>query len=200
MLKGGVLYKLDISKAFDLVSWPFLLEVLRHLGFGPLWCNIICKMLRSSTKVLVNGEPGDLICHQRGLRQGDPPSPMVFILVMDVLNSLVVKACELGLLQPLLHRGSGQRISLYADDVVLYFRPCVTELRLIKEILRVFGVASGLVTNLSKCSMTPIHCQDLDMTMLQDTLPCNVVQFPCTYLGLLLAAKKLTRGTLLFDR
>jgi hypothetical protein len=46
---------------------------------------------------------------------------MLFILVMDVLNSMVVKACEQGLLQPLLHRGSSQRISLYADDVVLNF-------------------------------------------------------------------------------
>jgi hypothetical protein len=42
----------------------------------------------------VNGEPGDLICHQRGLRQGDPLSPMLFSIVMDVLNSLISKASE----------------------------------------------------------------------------------------------------------
>jgi hypothetical protein len=52
--------------------------------------------------VLVNGEHGDLICHQCGLKQGDPLSPMLFIMVMDVLNSLVTKASELGLLQPLM--------------------------------------------------------------------------------------------------
>jgi hypothetical protein len=64
-----VLLKLDINKAFDLVSWPFLFKVLSHLGFGPFWCNILSKLLRSSsTRVLVNGEPDDLICHQRGLR------------------------------------------------------------------------------------------------------------------------------------
>jgi exonuclease III len=94
-----VLLKLDIGKAFDSVSWPFLLEVLGHLGFGPGWCNIISKLLcSSSTRVLVNGEPGKLICHQRGLRQGDPLSPMLFILVMDVLNSLFSRASEMGLL------------------------------------------------------------------------------------------------------
>jgi hypothetical protein len=74
-----ILLKLDIGKAFDSVSWPFLLEVLRHLGFGLLWRNLIAKLLSSSsTRVLVNGEPGDFICHQQGLRQGDPLSPMLF--------------------------------------------------------------------------------------------------------------------------
>jgi hypothetical protein len=96
-----LLLKLDTSKAFDLVSWSFLMEVLQHLGFGPAWYNILSKLLRSSsTRVLVNGEPSDLICHQRGLRQGDPLSPMLFILVIDVLNPLITKASEQVLLQP----------------------------------------------------------------------------------------------------
>jgi hypothetical protein len=74
-----VLLKLDISKAFDSVSWPFLFEVLSHLGFGPFWCGILSKlMLSSSTRILVNGEPGDLIYHQCGLRLGDPFLPMLF--------------------------------------------------------------------------------------------------------------------------
>lgn len=110
---------------------------------------------------LVNGEPGELICHQRGLQQGDPLSPMLFILVMDVLNSslffandvlnsLIMKASEQGLLQPILARGGGQRILLYADEVVLFPKPCTTDLALVKEILRIFGEASGLVTNIRK--------------------------------------------------
>jgi hypothetical protein len=88
-----VLLKLDITKAFDSVSWPFLLEVLQHLGFGTRWCNLLAKLLRSSsTRVLVNGEPRELIYHQSGLRQGDPLSPMLFVCVMDVLNSIILKA------------------------------------------------------------------------------------------------------------
>lgn len=138
-----ILLKLDIGKAFDSVSWPFLLEVLTHLGFGSVWCNIISKMLlSSSTRVLVNGEPGEIIHHHRGLRQGDPLSPMLFIIVMDVLNSLVLRAQELSLLQPVLRRGNGQRISLYADDVVMFLQPSREELSVVKEILRIFGDAS----------------------------------------------------------
>jgi hypothetical protein len=66
-----ILLKLDISKAFDSVAWPFLIEVLQHLGFGQIWCDIISGLLASSsTQVLVNGIPGERIVHRRGLRQG----------------------------------------------------------------------------------------------------------------------------------
>lgn len=120
----SIFLKLDISKAFDSVSWSFLLEVLKHLGFGETWCNLLSRLLSTaSTQILVNREPGEAIRHQRGLRQGDPLSPMLFILVMDVLNSLFTKAGEVGLLQPLARGKIKQRISLYADDVALFIQP-----------------------------------------------------------------------------
>lgn len=120
----SLLLKLDISKAFYSVAWSFLSEILSHLGFGPFWCNLIsCLLSMVSTCVLVNGEPGDQIRHRRGLRQGDPLSPRLFILVMDVLNSLFTKASDLGFFHPLSRRNPGQRISLYADVVVLFIRP-----------------------------------------------------------------------------
>ena len=67
-----ILLKLDITKAFDSVSWSFLLEVLGKLGFGSRWRDILCGLLvSSSTQVLLNGTPRDFIQHRRGLRQGD---------------------------------------------------------------------------------------------------------------------------------
>jgi hypothetical protein len=115
--------KLDISKAFDTISWPFLFEVLSHVGFGLRWCKLVGNILSSaSTRIILNGQLGDQIRHRRGLRQGDPLSPMPFVLTMDVLNSLFCKAGELGLLPPLAQRNHGQRVSLYMDDVALFIK------------------------------------------------------------------------------
>lgn len=73
-----VMFKLDITKVFDSVSWLFMLEILTHLGFGSRWRMMLCNMLSSSsTRVLLNGVSGDYIQHRRGLWQGDPLSPHV---------------------------------------------------------------------------------------------------------------------------
>jgi hypothetical protein len=122
----GVLLKLDISRAFDSLSWPFLLEILRKLGFPEPWLRWIAIALRtSSTRVSVNGVPGDRIVHARGLRQGDPLSPQLFVLAMEVVTLLVLRATELGLLDRIGNCTHTQRLSIYADDVVVFVKPQV---------------------------------------------------------------------------
>ena len=193
--QARILLKLDITKAFDSVLWPFLLEVLQQLGFGPIWCDIISGLLCSSTtQILLNGSPREKIYHQRGLRQGDPLSPMLFILVMDVLCHLIRKASEEQLLQPLARRALQHRISLYADDVVLFLRPTADDIGITLDILQLFGNASGLTTNLQKSSVLPIQCNDFDIATLQESLPCQIAEFPCKYLGVPLSPHKLTKA------
>jgi hypothetical protein len=115
--------KLDISKAFDSLSWSFLLELLHYLGFSWLWYLISNLLTTSSARIILNGEPGESIKHQQGLRQGDPLSPMLFILAIDVLNGLFVKkAGEEGFLQPLSNHSAGdmENGSLYMETVLPY--------------------------------------------------------------------------------
>ena len=189
-----ILLKLDISKAFDSVAWPFLLEVMEHLGFGQIWRDIISGLLcSSSTQVLLNGIPGERITHRRGLRQGDPLSPMLFILVMDVLGHMISKAAELGLLQPLSRRALQHRISMYADDVVLFLHPNAADIAVTMDILHLFGTASGLKTNLQKSNVLPIRCGEQEIEVVQQQLPCALSVFPCKYLGLPLSLRRLTK-------
>jgi hypothetical protein len=168
-----ILLKLDISKAFDSISWPFLIDMLQHLGFGRIWCNLISLLLcTSSTRILVNGVPREYILHHRGLRQGDLLSPMLFILVMEALNAMVSYAFREHILQPIANQHAKHCISFYADDFVLFMRPSHQDISTIISILDIFGHATGQKTNISKSFVTPIQCGPNELTTISALLPC----------------------------
>ncbi|XP_010229472.1 uncharacterized protein LOC104581962 [Brachypodium distachyon] len=175
-----VLLKLDITKAFNTVDWAFFLEVLERRGFGPRFRAWICGLLSTATtRVLLNGILGDSIVHRRGLWQGDPLSPMFFILVMDVLHSMLEKAAEVGLLVLSQPKGSD-------TDVV----GC-------SWVIADFGAASGLCTNFAKSSAHLIQCLEKQRLLIEGLLQCEVRAFPCVYLGLPLGLRKQTANQLL---
>ncbi|KAM0869563.1 hypothetical protein ACQ4PT_040591 [Festuca glaucescens] len=191
----GVLLKLDISRAFDSLSWSFLFEVLRHLGFPEIWLRWVAIALRSATtRVLVNGVPGRKIYHARGLRQGDPLSPQLFVLMMEVATCLIRKAVEEELFSPIGNCTPEQRLSIYADDVVLFVKPNSMDLMAVREILGIFGEASGLRVNYLKTMATMIRGTILDKEAVGQALHCNIVDFPIRYLGLHLALRPLTKA------
>ena len=91
----GVVCKLDIEKAYDNISWEFLYQVLGRIGFGSRWMSWIkwCISI-ASFSVLINGSPTGFFQSFRGLRQGDPLSPYLFVIGMEVLSSLIKHAVE----------------------------------------------------------------------------------------------------------
>ncbi|MFS7977528.1 putative RNA-directed DNA polymerase [Helianthus anomalus] len=91
------LFKIDFDKAYDNVNWEFLLSVLDQMGFPSLWQQWIRGVLISArSSVLVNGSLTYKFDCQKGIRQGDPISPFLFILVMEAFSSLVKKADCIG--------------------------------------------------------------------------------------------------------
>jgi len=114
-------------------------------------------------------------------------------LVMDGLCYMVKKASDEGLLQPLARRALQHRISLYADDVVIFLCPSANDIGITLDILQLFGDASGLRTNVQKSNGFPIQCSEEDKITIQEHLPCQLSDFPCKYLGVPLSLRKLTK-------
>jgi hypothetical protein len=184
--------KLDISKAFDIVNWPYLLCIMSHLGIGYKWrCWISSLWCSASSLVLVNGIPSKRVLHCRGVRQGDPLSPMLFLLAMEPLHMLFKKAQDDLLLQKLGPQCDTFRVSLYADDVALFLNPDEKEMRVMECILKLFADASGLNTNMTKTKFYSIQCQETDLSFLSRAGQL-VSTFPFTYLGMPLNTKKIT--------
>ncbi|WVZ93660.1 LOW QUALITY PROTEIN: hypothetical protein U9M48_039625 [Paspalum notatum var. saurae] len=169
--------KLDIAKAFDSVG--YLLTLLQRIGFPSRWWDWIAAILSSSTsRVLVNGVPNPPLRHGWGLRQGDPLSPLLFIIAIDPLQKLL----QVGL-----------RISLYADDAALFIAPRKDDVDALVYLLSMFGQASGLVTNFHKSSVIPIRCSATDLALLLQNLPARRAAFPVRYLGLPLTSGRLRK-------
>ncbi|XP_026399784.1 uncharacterized protein LOC113295672 [Papaver somniferum] len=110
---GNVGLKLDISQDFDTISSAFVLEVFRKYGFSENWCSWSLAILSSARiSILLNGIPEGFFSINRGLRQGDPPSPLIFVLIEDVLSRNLSKIFLNKSMTPMLSKkaASGQTV------------------------------------------------------------------------------------------
>ncbi|GJR18938.1 RNA-directed DNA polymerase, eukaryota, reverse transcriptase zinc-binding domain protein [Tanacetum coccineum] len=149
-------FKVDFEKAFDTVSWKFLDHMLSSLGFGNKWRKWINACLHSArASVLINGSPTSEFSIKRGLRQGDPLSPFLFIIVMEGLHIALQNAVSSGLIQGASIGDSGYNISyiFYSDDVVIILDWNRQDMINIIHVLHVFYLASSLKINVSKSNV-----------------------------------------------
>jgi hypothetical protein len=123
-------------------------------------------------------------------------SPMLFILAMEALSRLLSLAQQEGVIRGMNQPGIKHICSIYADDVILFAHPSVNEANAIRELLRIFGDASGLRTNLAKCSITEIYGAQDTLADVQRILGCQVAQFPIRYLGLPLSTSKVPKAAI----
>jgi len=116
--------KLDHGIHIVMHSVLFLkLGVTQHMGFPSLWRDWIAAAFTSaSSQVLLNGIPGSPIPHGRGLRQGDPLSPLLFILAIDPLQRILDLATEARIFTRMIRNRARLRVSMYADDAVIFFK------------------------------------------------------------------------------
>ncbi|XP_042953504.1 uncharacterized protein LOC122290052 [Carya illinoinensis] len=127
-----------------------------HLVLIPKWTNLLMNCVRTVTySTILNGIPGEVITPSRGLRQGDPLSPYLFLLCAEALSSLLSSAEQRGIIKGVAVSRNGTRINhlLFANDCAIFCRAKLVEWYQIKGLLSVYEEASGQTLNKEKTSV-----------------------------------------------
>ncbi|KAL0439770.1 UNVERIFIED_CONTAM: LINE-1 reverse transcriptase [Sesamum latifolium] len=187
--------KVDIRKAYDTVEWDFLRAVLQLFGFPALFISWIEECVTTpSFSVCLNGSPHGFFRGARGLRQGDPMSPYLFVLVMEVLNLI---------LQQIIAQDGGfsyhwrcEAVHLFqlgfADDLLLFSRADESSIHIFKRGLSIFADLSGLHVNPQKSHLILSRSAAAIRETLLSILDYQEGVLPLWYLGLPLLASRLT--------
>lgn len=189
--------KLDFHKAFDTINWECILLTLHHRGFDSKWINWIRTILTSGkTQIIMNGAVGDQISFKRGVRQGDPLSPYLFILVAAILQKTLQCAHTDGLILHPLDIQETPPTLQYADATLILLKGSVKQAMALKELLDSFAIFSGLKINYHKSTLVPIHMSQQEAVLSASTLQCPLSSLPCNYLGLPLSTNKIPHSLL----
>ena len=138
--------KLDMSKAYNRVGWGYLKAVMENLGFAPKWVSMIMSCVTSvSYSFLINQEPMGYIILSRGLHQGDPISPYLFLLCAEGLTTLLKNAKHRKHITGVIEGWGGPKLThlFFADDSILFCRVETEECQNIMSLLGTYEEASG---------------------------------------------------------
>jgi hypothetical protein len=154
--EGYAAVKLDMSKAYDRVEWHFLEMMMRKLGFAEVWIHLVMRCITSVRyQVRINGECTDVIIPERGLRQGDPLSPYLFLICAECFSSMLNRAEIEGSLQGVRICNGAPSINhlLFADDSLVLIKATKDSARTLQNILQLYEVCSGQTINFDKSSV-----------------------------------------------
>ena len=181
-----MILKLDFFKAFDTVEHDLILKLLHHKGFDSKWIGSSRELLSSGTSsVILNGVHGKQFTCKRGVRQGDPLSPLLFVLAADLLQTLVNNMLRNGVISlPIETHDPDFPIVQYADDTLLIVPAVDSQLLAVKEMLQDFHASTGLRVNFHKSCILPINVDEAETARLASVFGCQVGTLPFTYLGL----------------
>ncbi|CAM8948837.1 unnamed protein product [Rhodiola kirilowii] len=148
--------KLDMSKAYDRVDWVFLEQMQLRLGFPHSWVQKVMKCVTTVTYYIrVNDTVSRGVVPERGIRQGDPLSPYLFVICMEWLACVLAKGKVDGRVVGVKICRDAPNVShlFFADDCVLFFKATFQHLRFVKQCLQRFELLSGQQLNYEKSEM-----------------------------------------------
>jgi hypothetical protein len=181
-------YKLDLSKAYDRMDWGFLEKALLKVGFCEKWTKWVMACVTSVRfSMRINGRNLEQFSPTRGIRQGDPLSPYLFLFVGEALSCILKKETEDGRITPLkVARGApGVSNLLFANDSLLFFKASSEEVRSVGSALDLFQRCTGQLISHSKCSLLfSLACPQSKQLDIKSILHVPNSTFEEKYLGL----------------
>lgn len=183
---GNLALKIDVSKAFDTLDWGFLLKVLRGFGFNSTFCHWIETILRSAMiSISINGSQQGYFACKRGVRQGDPLSPLLFCLAEEVLSRGISKLVDKGEMD-LISSSRGCQVPshcFYADDLMIFCKGKTSNLEALKCLFTRYANCSGQIINANKSFFFAGGVSQNRLGHFTNVLGFNVGTLPFTYLG-----------------
>ena len=182
---------LDAHKALDSVEWPYLLEVLAKFGFGNTFIRWVQLLYSKPTaRLRVNAAISDPFPIKRGTRQGCPLSPLLFALAIEPLAALV-RSC--GAVAGPTIGGLEEKVSIYADDMLIYLSDSQSSLPALLDLIGRFGHFSGFRVNWDK---SILFMMDQSMSVrLPPSCPLQIVS-SFRYLGVIIQQVRIAKDTL----
>ncbi|XP_016683863.1 uncharacterized protein [Gossypium hirsutum] len=186
--KGNFALKLDMSKAYDRVEWDYLAGMMKHLGFHLNWITLIMRCVCSVTySVSLNGTVSDWFSPSRGLRQGDPLSPYLFLICAEGFSLLLQDAKVKGKMMgaPIGREKFSVNHLFFTDDCILFGDATREGTELVRDIIQEYEVVSGQRVNFDK-SLTYFGANvasDVQEEII-DLLGARLASNPEKYLGL----------------
>lgn len=149
-----------LSKAYDHINRQCIIEVMKKVGFGTKWCNLISACLfYIPVSIIINGQASQKFSTSCGIRQGDPLSPYLFLFGMLLLEKEIANKFLYGRISSLGSLFDADiSILTYVDDILLFFKASKTNYLEILELLEKFKNWTGLRPNLSKSSIMFSPC------------------------------------------
>jgi hypothetical protein len=172
----ALVLKLDMMKAYDRVDWSFLRLVLLQVGLSLEATDWIMGCVSSTNFfVLINGSPSGFFRSSRGLRQGCPLSPLLFLLIVEGLSRILLKLVEVGRLEGVLV-ANGVRIThlLFVDDVILFGKGSLAEWQVFKDALDLFCNATGMTFSSQKSQFLEAGWSGEELFQLKENFPFEV--------------------------
>lgn len=153
---GWAALKLDMAKAYDCMEWDFLAGMFSTLGFASRWVDLIMMCVSTvSYNILVNGNSVGTVTPTRGIRQGDPLSPYLFIVCAEVLSLILQKQEAQGNIHGIRVARGAPSVShlFFTDDSLLFFKATNFEAQEVKKCLMLYCNASGQLVNFDKSNI-----------------------------------------------